>query len=140
MKSLHKTESWVVKKSSSKGFIYNDTISIEIDNKIIEHESELAKKFNSHYINIVKSTTSKHATKLGTLVSRVSKKEIFATTIDKNHLSIMSIKNEFPTVAELNIKAATVDHINKIIRSLDTKRQQDQLKFQLKLQIVGLHN
>ena len=52
----------------------------------------------------------------------------------------MSIKNEFPTVAELNIKAATVDHVNKIIRSLDAKRQQDQLKFQLKLQIVGIHN
>ena len=48
---------------SSKGFIHNNGISIEIDNKIIETESELAKKFNSHYINIVKSTTGKHPTK-----------------------------------------------------------------------------
>ena len=35
---------------SSKGFIHNDDISIEIDNKIIEDESELAKTFHSHYI------------------------------------------------------------------------------------------
>ena len=36
---------------SSNGFIHNNDISIEIDNKIIEDESELAKIFNSHYIN-----------------------------------------------------------------------------------------
>ena len=47
---------------------------IEITNKKIEDESELAKTFNSHYINIVKSTTCKNSTKLGTLASRVSEK------------------------------------------------------------------
>ena len=59
---------------SSKGFIYNNDITIEIDSKIIEDKSELAKTFNSHYINIVKSTTGKHPTKLGTLASRISEK------------------------------------------------------------------
>ena len=49
--------------------------TIEIDNKIIENKSELAKTFNSDYINIVKSTTSKHPTKLGTLASRISQKK-----------------------------------------------------------------
>ena len=49
---LQITESWVVKSSGvqSKGFFHNDSTSIEIDNKIIEDESELAKQFNSHYI------------------------------------------------------------------------------------------
>ena len=61
---------------SSKGFIHNNDITIEINNKIIEDKSELAKTFNSHYINIVKSTTGKHPTKLGTLASRISEKEI----------------------------------------------------------------
>ena len=77
-------------------------------------KSELAKTFNSHYINIVKSTTGKHPTKLGTLASRISEKEVVATIIDKfkNHPSIISIKNEFQPTAELNIKAATVDQIN----------------------------
>ena len=109
---------------SSKSFIHNNDITIEIDNKIIEDESELAKTFNSHYINIVKSATGKHSTKLGTLASRISEKELVATIIDKfkNHPGIISIKNEFRPTVELNIKAATVDQINKIIRSLDAKK------------------
>ena len=99
---------------------------------MIEYESELAKTFNSHYINIVKSTTGKHPTKLGTLASRISEKEVVATIIDKfkNHPSIISIKYEFRPTAELNIKAATDDQRNKIIRRLEAKRQQDQIKFQ----------
>ena len=59
---------------SSKGFIHNNDILIEIDNKKIEDESELAITFNSHYISIVKNTTVKNLTKLGTLASRVSEK------------------------------------------------------------------
>ena len=35
---------------SSKGFIHNNDITIEIDDKIIEDKSELAKTFNSLYI------------------------------------------------------------------------------------------
>ena len=37
----------------------------------------------------------------------------------KNHWSIVSIKNTFPPTVELNVKAATVNQINQIIRSLD---------------------
>ena len=98
-------------------------ITIEIDKKIIEDKSELTKTFNSHYINIVKSTTGKHPIKLGTLASRISKKEIVTAITDKfkNHLSIISIKNEFQPAAELNIKAATVEQVNKII-SLNAKK------------------
>ena len=59
---------------SSKGFIHNDNIPIEIDNNIIEDEPELAKQFNLHYINAVKVTTSEHPTKLGTLACKVSQK------------------------------------------------------------------
>ena len=70
--------------------LHNNDIKIEIDNKIIEDKSELAKTFNSHYINIVKTITGEHPTKLGTLASRISEKEIVATIIDKfkNHPSI----------------------------------------------------
>ena len=57
---------------SSKGLTHNNDITIEIDNKIIGDESELAKTFNSRYINIAKSTTGKHPTKLGTLASRIN--------------------------------------------------------------------
>ena len=120
---------------SSKGFIYNNNITIQIDNKIIEDESELVKTFNSHYINIVKSTTVKHPTKLGTLASRTSEKEIVATIIDKfkNHPSIISIKTEFRPTAGLNIKPTTVDQINKIIRSLDAKKATGSNKIPVKV-------
>ena len=37
---------------SSKCFIHNNDITIEIDNTIIEDKSESAKTFNSRYINI----------------------------------------------------------------------------------------
>ena len=109
---------------SSKGFIHNNDITIEINNKTIKDKSELAQTFNSHYINIVESTIGKHPTKLETLASRISEKEIVATIIDKfkTHSSIINIKNEFRPTADLNIKAATVDQINKIIRNLDAKK------------------
>ena len=73
---------------------------------------------------MVKSTNAKHPTKLGTLSSRISEKEIAAIITDKfkNHPSFINIKNEFRPTAELNNKAATVDQINKIIRSLDAKK------------------
>ena len=51
---------------SLKGFIHNKDITIEIDNKIFEDKSELAKAFNLYYINIVKNITGKHPTKLRT--------------------------------------------------------------------------
>ena len=76
------------------------------------------------YFNIVKITTGKHPTKLGTLASRISEKEIVAISLIKfkNLPSITNIKNEFRPTAELNIKAVTVDQINKIIRSLDVNK------------------
>ena len=126
---------------SSKGFIHNNDITIEINNKTIKDKSELAQTFNSHYINIVESTIGKHPTKLETLASRISEKEIVATIIDKfkNHPSIISNKNEFRPTAELNIKAATVDQINKIIRSLDTKRAARPDKILVKVVKMSAH-
>ena len=86
-KATEKPESWVVKSFGvqSNLFFHQKAsfiimayqlkligISIEIYNKIIKDKSELAKIFNSHYINILKSTTGKHPTKLETSTSRVS--------------------------------------------------------------------
>ena len=68
---------------------------------------------------ILKSTTGKYPARPGTLASRISEKEIDKF---KNHLSIVSIKNEFQPTPELNVKPATVDQVNKILRSLDAKK------------------
>ena len=84
---------------------------------------------------MVKSTNAKHPTKLGTLSSRINEKEIVAIITDKfkNHPSFINIKNEFRPTAELNNKAATVDQINKIIRSLDAKKATGPLKVPVKV-------
>ena len=71
---------------SSKGFIHNNDITTEINNKIIEDKSELAKTFNSHYINIVKSTTGKHPTKLGTLASRINEKKLLQLSLTSSKI------------------------------------------------------
>ena len=49
--------------------------------------------------------------KVGTLANKVSKNDIVTTINDKckKHSNIISIKNEIPATAELNIKGATVD-------------------------------
>ena len=127
---LWKTEScayiWRTDKPSfsSKDLIQNNDITIEIDDKAIKDKSELAQTFNYHCINKVKTTTGNHPANLATLATRISKKEIVATITGefKNHPSIVSIKNKFPPTTELNIKAVTVDHINKLIRSLDATK------------------
>ena len=102
---------------SSNGFIHNNDISIKIDNKNIEEESELAKTFNSHYINIVKSTTGKHPTKLGTLASRISEKKNccnYHWQVRKSFEHYKYQKWISTKTAELNIKVPTVDQINNI--------------------------
>ena len=69
------------------------------------------------------------------LASRISEKEIAATITDKfkTHPSIISIKNEFQPTADLNITAATVDQINKIIRNLDAKKATGPEKIPVKI-------
>ena len=49
---------------TSKGFLHNDNISININGNIVEDEQKLTKEFNSYYINIVKTTSGKPPTKL----------------------------------------------------------------------------
>ena len=112
-------------------FIKRPHKTIEIDDKIIEDKSELAKTFKSHYINIVKSTAVKHPTNIGTLASSINEKEVVATITDKfkNHPSIISIKNEFRP----NINPAITDQINKIIRCLDAKKAKGPDKIPVKV-------
>ena len=52
----------------SKRLSHNNDITIKIYDKIIEDKSELAKTFNLHYMNIVKSATGKHPKKLASRV------------------------------------------------------------------------
>ena len=84
----------------SKGFIHKEKISTEIE---------------------VKNTSGKTPT---ILVKLTIMKLTLTTIIDKfkNHPGINTTKNEFPATKNLNIEAATVDQITKIIRGLDPKK------------------
>ena len=76
MERLQNTKSLIVKSFGAqsifsfyeKRFIHNNDITIKIYDKIIEDKSELAKTFNLHYMNIVKSATGKHPKKLASRV------------------------------------------------------------------------
>ena len=49
---------------TSKGFLHNDNISIDINGNIVEDEQKLTKEFNSYYINIAETTSDKPPIKL----------------------------------------------------------------------------
>ena len=49
---------------TSKGFLHNDNISIDINGNIVEDEQKLTKEFNSYYINTAEITSGKPPMKL----------------------------------------------------------------------------
>ena len=49
---------------TSKGFLHDDNISIDINGNIVEDEKKLTKEFNSYYTNIAKTTSGKTQMKL----------------------------------------------------------------------------
>ena len=49
---------------TSKGFLQNDNMSIDINGNIVEDEQKLTKEFNLHYINIAKTDSGKPPIKL----------------------------------------------------------------------------
>ena len=49
---------------TSKGFLHNDNISIDINGNIVEDEQKLTKEFNSYYINTAEITSAKPPMKL----------------------------------------------------------------------------
>ena len=49
---------------TSKGFLHNDNILIDINGNVLEDVQKLTKEFNSYYINIPKTTSGKPPIKL----------------------------------------------------------------------------
>ena len=49
---------------TSKVFLQNDNMSIDINGNIVEDEQKLTKEFNLHYINIAKTASGKPPIKL----------------------------------------------------------------------------
>ena len=68
---------------TSKGFLHNDNISININGNTVEDEQKLTKEFNSYYINIVKTTSGKPPIKLENNLDYINDSLITKRIIEK---------------------------------------------------------
>ena len=118
---------------TSKGFLHNEDIALHIGDKTVRDCNELAKEFNEYYINIVQNTTGKATIKLQGSNKDKSTVETIIKTYE-HHPSIKLIKEHNQKENNgFNFKAASVGQINKIIKGLNLKKPQDQIRFLLKL-------
>jgi len=107
-----------------KGILSEDQIAITNEKDIITNESKLVELFNDHYINIVQNTSGKKTLSLGDPSNperdRNTVREIIMKY--KNHPSILAIKKSFNPEKMFDIPKATAKDINRIIKSLNTKK------------------
>ena len=114
---------------TSKGFLHNEDIALHIGDKTVRDCNELAKEFNEYYINIVQNTTGKATIKLQGSNKDKSTVETIIKTYE-HHPSIKLIKEHNQKENNgFNFKAASVGQINKIIKGLNLKKPQDQIRF-----------
>ena len=80
---------------TSKGFLHNDDIAINFDNRAMTDDKELSNIFNEYYINIVQNTTSTTAVKVSSRYEpnndKLAVEEIIK--IYENHSSIKLFKD-----------------------------------------------
>ena len=108
---------------TSKGFLHNDNISININGNIVEDEQKLTKEFNSYYINIAKITSGKPPIKLENNLDYINNSLITKQIIEKykNHPSIKAIQDT-SSVKKKKIEEAKVELINKILRNTNSRK------------------
>ena len=95
---------------TSKEFLHNDNISIDINGNIVVDEQKLTKEFNSYFINIAKTTSGKPPVKLESNLDYIYYSLLTKRIIEKykNHTSIKAIQDTFPVKKEFNIEEAKV--------------------------------
>ena len=91
---------------TSKGFLHNDNISIDINGNIMEDEQKLTKEFNSYYINIAKTTSGKPPMKWEKSPDYKNDSLITKGIIEKykNHPSIKAIQDNFSVKKEFKME------------------------------------
>ena len=109
---------------TNKGIMSNENIVIEEDGILLNDTKTITEIFNNHYINIVEKSSGKPPSSIGNpncpSNDRKTVKEIINAF--KNHPSIIAIKrNNIPNCC-FDIPHACKDDINKIIKSLNTKK------------------
>ena len=109
---------------TSKGFLHNDKISIDINDNIVEDKQKLTKDFNSYYLNIAKTTSGKPPMKLENNLDYINDSLITKRNIEKykSHPSIKAIQDTFPVKKEFKIEEAKVEQINKVLRNINSRK------------------
>ena len=72
---------------TSKAFLHNNNISIDINGNIMEDEQKLSKEFDSYYINVAKTTSCKPPMKLENNLDYIND-SLITKRIIENHPSI----------------------------------------------------
>ena len=108
---------------TSKGFLHNDNISIDMNGNIVEDEQKL-KEFNLYYLNIAKTTSGKPPMKLENNLDYINDSLIAKRIIEKykDHPSIKTIQDTFPVKKEFKTEEAKVEQINKSLRNKNSRK------------------
>ena len=109
---------------TSKGFLHNDNISIDINGNIVEDEQKLTKEFNSYYLNIAKTTSGKPPMKLENNLDYINDSLITERFIEKYKTPpcIKAVQDTFLVKKEFKIEEAMVEQINKILRNINFRK------------------
>ena len=107
---------------TSKGFLHNDNISIDINGNIVGNEQKLTKEFYSCYTSIAKTTSGKPPMKLENNLDYINDSLITKQIIEKykNHPSINAVQDTFLMKKEFKIEEANVGQVNKILRNINS--------------------
>ena len=109
---------------TSKGFLQNDNMSIDINGNIVEDEQKLTKEFNLHYINIAKTASGKPPIKLKNDLDYIYDLLITKQIIEKykNNPIIKATQDTFPVKNEFKIEEAKIEQINKILTNINSRK------------------
>ena len=124
----------VVKPFFSNKNLHSDYhISIKDKDKIVDNKLKLVHLFNSYFINAGENTTEKTPTSLGDSSNQKNNTNTVKkiTSEYKNHPSVVKIKETYKHFGNFDLPKASPKHINKIIRSLNSKKQQALIRFHL---------
>ena len=109
---------------TSKGFLHNNNISIDINGYIVKDAQKLTKEFNSYYVSIAKITSGKPPMKLQNNLDYINDSLITKPIIEKykNHPSIKAIQDIFLVKKQFKIEKAKVEQVNKILRNINSRK------------------
>ena len=107
-----------------------DSISIKAKDEI-RVEKVLVEMFNNHYINIVEKTSGLNPKSIGNSSNPDHDKSTVKEIIEscKNHPSLIKIKECSKNLTRFDFPKPTAADISLIIKSLNPKKQQNQMAF-----------